>query len=206
MNEKIILIGGSPRSGKTTFAKALSQKLDCERISIDDLRKSEIERLGKEKSLEEFVFERVYDNNDDFFQKYSPEEILEFEMQDAKALWSIIEEIIQSKLNQNSPTIIEGVQLFPELLEKYKNNPEIKIFLLYKKDKDLIAEGFHKNEDADDWLLNNTHNPKTFEHVAETFSLYGDFFEREAKKHDFVAINTEEDFEDKIKQLLDRLG
>lgn len=205
MNEKIILIGGSPRSGKTTFAKALSQKLGCELISIDDLRKSEIERLGKEKSLKRFVFERVYDNNDNFFQKYSPEEVLQLEMQDAKTLWPIIEETIQSKLNQNSPAIVEGVQLFPELLEKYKDNPKIKIFLLYKKDKDLIAEGFHKNEDADDWLLNDTHNQKTFEHVAETFSFYGDFFEREAKKYDFVAINTEEDFENRLGQLLERI-
>lgn len=206
MNEKIILIGGSPRSGKTTFAKSLSNKLGCELISIDDLRKSEIERLGKEESLKRFIFERVYDNNDNFFRNHSAKEILELEIQDAKALWPIIEETIQSKLNQNSPAIVEGVQLFPELLEKYKNNPEIKIFLFYKKDKNLIAEGFHKNEDADDWLLNDTHDPKTFEHVAETFSFYGDFFEREAKKYDFVAINTEENFENKIKQLLDRLG
>ena len=190
----IYLIGGSPRSGKTTFAKLLAQKLNCELISLDNLRKEEINRIGKELAEKKFVFEKIYKNdNDDFFQNYTPKEILDYEKKEAINFWSDIEKIIEENITKNS-IIIEGVQLLPEFLEKYKNNPNIKILFFYKKDKGLIFEGFSKNKNEDDWLLNNTKNNTTLKKAAETYAFYGEYFEKETKKYGFESINTEKEF------------
>jgi 2-phosphoglycerate kinase len=198
----LYLIGGAPRCGKTTFAKLLSQKLNCAFISADDVRKEEIEKLGAT-AKEKFPFEATYANdNDIFFQNYSAEEILAGEIKEAHSLWPRMEEIIEASLKQNSNAIIEGVQLLPDFLEKYKNNSNVKIVFFYKKDEQLISEGFHKSKDEEDWLLINTKDPVTFEKAAKTYSLYGKYFETEAKKHGFESVNMEHDFTEKLKTLL----
>lgn len=171
---------------------------------MDDIRKEEIQKLTEEQARKIFPFEDVYESNDDFFQKYSSREILDWEILDAKALGFKVEETINKKLKQDD-VVIEGVQLLPDLLENYNQNPFIKIFIFYKKDKEAILEGFHKNDNKDDWLLHGTHDKKTFEKAAEAFSYYGEFFEREAEKRGFVAINTEKNFEITIDSLIESI-
>lgn len=198
----IYLIGGSPRSGKTIFSKMLAQKLNCNLISIDDLRKKEIKKLSRKEAFKSFPFEKIYKNNDDFFQKYSPKEILEWDLKDAQALWLKIDENIKKNLKKESTVVIEGVQLFPEFIKRYKNNSLIKLLLFYKKDEKLMLEGFLRNKDRNDWLMNNTNNPKTFNRAAKTYSFFGKYLEKESKKYDIAAINTEKDFNKVIKRVL----
>ena len=198
----IYLIGGSPRSGKTILAKKMARRLNCELILIDDIRKKEIKRLGRKDSVKYFPFEKIYKNNDDFFQKYSPKEILDCEIKEAKSIWPKIKAIISKSLKDNLQIVIEGVQLLPEFLEKYKTNSAVKIIILYKKNKKLLQEGFHKNKNKNDWLVIETKNKKTFRKAAETYSFYGNFFEKEARKHGFASENTEKDFKKTIDNLM----
>jgi 2-phosphoglycerate kinase len=199
----IYLIGGSPRSGKTSLAKKMAFKLNCKLISVDDVRNEEIKLLDDKEAIKKFPFAMVYKNNDDFFQKYTSEEVLAWEIKDAKAIWSKMEKIIDDNIKNKSQVVIEGVQLLPEFLEKYNKNSSVIIWFLYKKDKKLILEGFHKNKKDDDWLVNETKDQITFIKAADAFSLYGEFFERETQRRNFKSINTEYNFEKIIDNLIE---
>lgn len=202
----LYLIGGSPRSGKSILSQELSQKLNCELVSVDAIRKLMISKISEQELTSKFSFEKMYTgNNDEFFGKYSPKEILTAEIKEAEALWPEVEKIINDNLLAEYEAVIEGVQLLPKLLKKFKNNKNIKIVYLYKKDKKLIKQAFAKNSKNNDWILNNTKQQITLEKAALTFSFYGDYFKSETKKYSLNSINTENDFKNKIQKAINML-
>lgn len=205
----IYIIGGSPRSGKTIVAKKLSKELSCSKLSIDDLRPVIIKCIPKKELRQKFPFKVMYyGDNDNFYEKYLSGDILKAEITEAKSLWPGVAEFIKNKALSKRDFIIEGVQLLPALvntLRKEKFWREIKTVYLIRTDKGLILEGIKKNKAKNDWLLVNTKNHKTLERAAEQLSVEGKYLYEEALKYKFKTINTEKNFNQKLKEATDRL-
>lgn len=203
----IYLIGGSPRSGKSTLAKMLSKCLSCQLISIDDLRVVVIPYVAKKDIDKKFPFEKMFPNNSDlFFGRYTSKEILRADITEAKNLWPGVKSLIKHEILCGKEFIIEGVQLLPILVNQLKKEKiwkDIRIVYLVKIDEKQIISDIKKNEKISDWLLSTTKNKETLIRAAEMISEYGRYLSREAKKYKFGLFVTDKNFKAKLNQAAD---
>ena len=83
----IYLIGGTPRSGKTTLSKKLSEALNIQYISTDILRLCMVASLKNPEKYKYFPFEKMFDSAvtvDVFYRDVSAEKMLSADIEEAK--------------------------------------------------------------------------------------------------------------------------
>lgn len=189
---------GSFGSGKSTLAKMLGKKLDCKHLSVDDLRSAILPYIPKEQLREKCPFEFMYFNdNDAFFEKYTPQEMLKADIRDAETLWPGVKEFINHQFLCNEDFVLESVPLLPSLVNELKTHrmwDQVRVAYIVKTDVEKIRNGFEKNNPKSDWLLRNTTKKETLDKAAIMVSEYGKYFIGEAEKFGFRIFDTGEDF------------
>lgn len=205
----LYLIGGSPRSGKSTLAKMLGKKLDCKYLSVDDLRSAILPYIPKEELREKCPFEFMYFNdNDAFFEKYSPQEMLKADIRDAETLWPGVKEFLNHQFLCDQDFILESVPLMPALINELKSHKmwdKVRVVYVVKTDVEKIREGFEKNDSKSDWLLKNTTKSETLDRAALMVSEYGKYFVSEAEKNGFRLFDTSDNFNSKLELVFEFL-
>lgn len=199
----IYLIWGSPRSGKTILAKKLSKTLDIPYISTDYLRLVVMSYFKNEDKNINFPFEKMFNiawGIDNFFKNYSWKELLKADIKESETLWSGIESFIKHLLFSKTNYIIEGIHFLPKLIKKYKDDKNFKIIILTKIIDDKIFNGLLQNRNTWDWIADNIKDDKILLSAAKSLSEYGKYFIKESKKYEFMFINTEDNFHDKIEK------
>ena len=197
----IYLIWWSPRSGKTTLSKKLSQELSIPYISTDYLRLVVIPYFQWDDKKENFPFEEMFEkyNNVEIFYKNSKgKDILNADIKEAHTLWKGIMGFIQHLLLSKTDYIIEWVHFLPELVNTFKNNTEVKIVILIKEDEQKIFDGLIENRWSGDWIADNIKDDTVLRSTAKSLSEYGKYFNEEWEKYWIHIINTEESFQSKI--------
>jgi 2-phosphoglycerate kinase len=203
----LYLIGGSPRGGKSILSRKLSKALTVPYVSTDNLRLVVLPyHKGKEKD-KNFPFIKMFDSVaiDKFFQKYSGQEMLRADLQEAKSIWPGMKSLIDHLLVCKMDYIIEGIHLLPNFVKQYKDNKNVKIVFLTKVDEGKIYKGLLRNKNNSDWLMDNTKNKETILLVAKSLNDYGKFFLKETEKYGFKCFNTEDKFLDQIQKASDYL-
>ncbi|MFA5993533.1 MAG: hypothetical protein WC823_01085 [Parcubacteria group bacterium] len=204
----IYLISGSPRAGKSTLSRKMGEELRIPYLSIDNIRPIVMAYFDGEEAKQRFPFMQMFDADkiDEYFRKYSDQEIFAADMKEVESVWPGTEALIDYLLVCKMDYIIEGIHLLPNLMEKYKNNQDVSIIYLVKTDEEKILAGLYQNTSRHhDWLMGNTQNEETIRLAAKSLVIYGEYYTAEAKKYGFECINTEEDFVDKLKQARDYL-
>lgn len=203
----IYLIGGSPRSGKSLLSKRLSKSLKIPQISTDTMRSIVLPYFKDKNKKNNFPFETMFNssNVDEYFEKYSGQDMLKAEITEAKALWSGIKSMVRHLDVCKMDYIIEGVHLFPCLLKEFKNNKNIKIIYLTKINEKKIYKGLLQNNGGD-WILDNIKKEQSIILASKALSEYGHYFMREAKKFKFTCINTEDNFLKEVNNLKNKYG
>jgi len=203
----IFLIGGAPKTGKTTLAKKLSKVINISWISVDIIR--QIARKYTDPSLHEKMFpintivKKIPKNNDLLYARYSIQEIIDACQKQGVSCYEAIEIMTIS----NAEFIIEGHQVTPELVEKllakYGKKKLIKAIFLSKTNRKKIVQGFIKNPAPDDWIITATKDRETtFPKIAEMIAQYSAYFEFEVQKYGLELIKTDEDFDAKIQSAI----
>ena len=197
----IYLIGGPPKCGKTTFAKALSQELGIPWISADTLQ-----TIGRAYSLKKddikkyphAAIRKGNRNNDVFYQKNSAKKIVAAYIKQAKATGLAIDMTAICEITDGNNYIIEGFQVEPvlaaKLCKKYGQQKFTCLFLT-KKDSKCFVQDFKKSTTPNDWILTNTRKEETLERIAKMIQTYSLYFDIEAKKYGFKCIDLSRDFE-----------
>jgi 2-phosphoglycerate kinase len=192
----IYLIGGAPRCGKTTLSKKLAYKKRVSWISTDLIAAI----------VKPYVQERAERRR---FLIDSAEDLLLSEIEDAKALWPGIKRFILSLIKWQHDYIIEGVHLFPQLLEELKHDEkwqslqkEIKVLYLIKTDEKLIAKGLAKGEKETDWLLQCVNTKDDFKKAAHMIQVKSEYVEKQASACGYRIVNTDKGFKKTIASLL----
>jgi 2-phosphoglycerate kinase len=206
----IYLIGGSPRCGKTILAKKISLKKKISLVSTDAFRPMVLEMTPKSEIKKKFPQTDMPTPKNKFrFDIYSSKEMLKAQAVEAKTMWPPTKAFIRSLIYREQDFVIEGVHLFPSLVNELKKTAHwkhIRVVYLIKTDIEKIIAGFSRNKDSFDWMYpsikdNGDRLTKAAEMVREK-SLY---IEKGCKKHRFKAFNTEAGFNKKIREALNYL-
>ena len=208
----IYLIGGPPRSGKTTLAKALAKKKSIPYFSMDHVtsiitpyisKKAIKNRLPLRMARQETNY-----SNDTFYARYSSKKVIGLYLRQAQTFWPGIENFVKYAIQDDHGLILEGWQITPRLASSLvtpENKEKIKVIFLYKIDPKEIISGLKSNKDKNDWAIKNTRCKETFPALAKMLSHFGTHIRVESKKHHFQAINMDIDFKHRIKNALDEL-
>ena len=147
--------------------------------------------------------------NDLMYEQYTSKEIMLAYVKQAKASWKAIETLVECELKEGNDFIVEGTQIHPEFvyrLQKKFGKENFKIIFLIKTDSTLIVDGARKNISKSDWFLQKTKKSDTHVRIATMLVLYGQWFEKQASKYQMPIINTQVNFEKKIKQVAKELS
>ncbi len=131
--QKIILIGGSPCAGKSSLAKSLAKHFSIPYISTDIIR-SFMQELVTKKEYP-FLFDSVDITPEEYFEKFTPEQIVQNQINESSDVWEGVKRFIETNYDWQS-YVIEGVALMPKELHEYQ--PEGKqIIPLFLTDTDV---------------------------------------------------------------------
>ncbi len=204
----IYLIGGPPKCGKTTLAKAVSKSFGIPWVSTDTLENVIKPYMNEKDFPDRFPVgcQRGKDN-DEKYSKYSINEIIEAYRQQAKTVYQAIDMFAICEITDGNDFIIEGYHIEPELVsELNKKYPDkIKGIFLMKSDADKFVSDIKKSTTPNDWIVARTNKEETYKKIANMICEYGSFFEKESKKYGFKVLNMDDEFDDRIKESIDYL-
>lgn len=202
------LIGGTPRSGKTTIAKALSKKLHIPLISTDTLEsvvleyipESEIPILFPKKNMRI----QTHNSNDVMYSQFTPEQIVEAYTQQGISMRKAITAFILSESSEGHNYIIEGHHITPELVSILEQRFELKAVFVGREDRNKTLEAMTNNPSHNDWVIEKTKNPQTFPLIAEMLAQYSSKFKKEAGKYNYSYIPMEDNFLETVQNTVDK--
>jgi 2-phosphoglycerate kinase len=205
----IYLIGGPPRCGKTTLAEAVAKKTSFPYFSLDHVTSVITPYIPQQEyktKLPLFAARRERLPVDIFYARYPAEQIVNFYVRQAETYWPGVENFIKYAVEDDHNLILEGWQILPRLIHtvvSHENQDKLKIIFLYKRKVENIISGLKANTAEIDWVLRNTKEENTFLAIAKMISHFGTYTDKEAKEYNFRNVNTEVDFEQKIKESLE---
>ncbi len=205
----VYLIGGPPKCGKTTLAKALSKKLLVPWISSDTLEN--IVRVYTQKEQHPLLFPHSYvrgKSNDKFYAYHTPEAIVQGYVEQSKATYDAVSMIVETYLTDQDDFIVEGYQVTPEIvyriLKKFGDEHIRAVFLL-RRDEGRMVQDFHKSTTPNDWILRKTKEEATFAKIAKMISVYADYTEKEAKKYKLPVFEMDTNFSISLEKVIQQL-
>lgn len=126
---KVILIGGSPMIGKTSLAIKIASQLKYCCLSTDDLGEA-VRAINTNKDLDPM---KGFDYRSYYLKKTAAELIEETFIQHHLMEKSIMK-VVKAHYEWGHPAVIEGWNLYPEFLTKYKKPDILSIWLTANKD------------------------------------------------------------------------
>ena len=111
---RVILIGGSPTSGKSTVARSMADQLGFSVIATDDIGAAARGVTGPAVAPDLFAMQA--DDYREYYISHSVEELLEHAQRSHRALWPAIKSVIHEHATWASPSIVEGWALLPDLV------------------------------------------------------------------------------------------
>jgi 2-phosphoglycerate kinase len=204
----IYLIGGPPKCGKTTLAKALAQAKGIPWVSTDTLQSVIKPYIRKGEYAEKFPasFQRCEDN-DEKYSKYSVDEIISAYQKQAVTSAAAIEMFTLSELTDGNDFIIEGYHVTPDLASKLKSKfpQKTRSLFLVQGDKQRCVDNIKNSTTPNDWILARTKKEGTYDAIAEMICAYSKIIHTEAEKHGLKIISLDGDFENKIQEIVNGL-
>lgn len=148
---KVILIGGSPMSGKTTLALKLASKYEYGCISTDDIGEI-ISTVSDINPMKDLDYREYYVNK-------SIEDLITETSLYHQKLWPSIRHLIEIHSTWSSPIIIEGWALYPQLVEDIKAD-NIRIIWLVADEAVLeqrlrSQKDFYKGSSDEETMITN---------------------------------------------------
>jgi len=166
---KVILIGGSPMSGKTTLALKLAAKYEYGCVSTDDIGEI-VGTVADINPMKGFDYREYYVNK-------SIGDLINDTYRYHRSIWPSIKHLIEIHSNWSTPIIIEGWAIYPNLVKAIESENVKTIWLV--SDSDVLEErlinkkDFYKGSSCEKAMVTNYlqrsiwHNEKIFNEVIE---------------------------------------
>lgn len=197
----IYLIGGTPRSGKTTLATMLSKKLRISWIPTDTIELMVQSYTPKEEFPKRFpksiIRQKTNYSNDTMYRRFTAKQIANAYIRQSRAVWKAIEKLIEAELKEDRSYIVEGYHIHPKSvaqLSRKFGSRNIKSVFLAKFDVEDIVKTSRQFTSRTDWFVNKTKNVNTYPKVAAMIRELGNYFKKEAKKYNLKMYSMDTDF------------
>jgi 2-phosphoglycerate kinase len=192
-----LLIGGSPRSGKSTVAKQLAAEFSILQISTDKLREDfRLSHIGESKQYS-WIFCSQDMTAEEFWCERTPEQVMHVEIEQGRELWPFLQQNIES----GTYGIIEGVSLLPKLIRQTYADRIRAVFLIdtnrERIEKIIMAEGL--------WDHANTYSDRIKPKELEWVMLHNQWLRGQAEQYDYPVIDRNEHHDAEILELVRQL-
>ena len=201
----IYLIGGPPRTGKSTLARILARKKSIPYLSADDIGSVIVPYIPAQEYPGKLPLRTIRRetnfSNDLCYSRYSTQQIVRFYLRQAETLWPGLRSFADYVTGDDHDYILEGWQLLPHLIHPFissQNSDKVRVCFLYKRDVSKILNQLRTSQVRNDWVLKNTKEESTFLAIARMISLFGEHIQGEAEKYALNAVDTDDNFEEKI--------
>lgn len=200
----IYLIGGTPRSGKTTLAMLLSKKLKISWIPTDTIELMVQSYTPREEFPKRFpksiIRQKTNYSNDTMYEQFTTKQIANAYIRQSRAVWKTIEKLVEAELKEGRSYILEGYHIHPRLVAELRRkfgSRNIKSVFLAKFDIGGIVETSRQFTSRTDWFVNKTKNMNTYPKVAAMIRELGNYSRKEAKKYNLKMYNMDMNFKRK---------
>jgi 2-phosphoglycerate kinase len=178
----IYLIGGAPRTGKTTTARTVAERTSCSWCSTDYLA-SAIFPYGFGPGERPRPDRLVPDGgNDERYEAHSVEEIVANYRQRASYYQlGILQGFVEYAATEGRDFVVEGFHLEPRsMVDTVARHPAVvRCLLLTRKDEAEIAASLPASG-PEDWAVRFTRRPETFLRIAKMVVRYSEVLAAEA--------------------------
>ncbi len=207
---KIILIGGPPRSGKTTLAQKVSSELNIPWIStdaFDDIAKGYVSEADRDILFPKSALRRKSGGgNDKMYSTFQTSEIVEAYLKQAETIHSAIKSFVDCANTEGWDYVIEGYHITPKLISTLSvENQNILSIMLVSTNGDEVIDRSKESNTKQDWLRDNTKNQETFGKVSKMVTLFSNKINEEAKEFNVKVIDTSENFAVRSEEALNHL-
>ena len=189
----IYLIGGAPRTGKSTIAKQFAEFIGGRFVSTD-----EIESPSQDQS--------VFFSDDAAKNTLTPKERLDSVINEANQIIRDIDGIINSAINNNEIIVIEGVHLFPAyvsgLMIKF-GEKNLKAIFVGSSNIELMLQGMNQNTSPNNWPKN--FNQEVKRQIALFTKEFSDYIGAESKKYNLPYKERSDNFQRDTNEVIEKL-
>ncbi len=196
--DKIILIGGSPTSGKSFTARKIAEELKLPWISTDVIGEQMRKIVRKEDYPALFSRGNTSEMGVRFLNDNSAKEIVKRVNEEGKDVWKGVKALIEADYVWGS-YIIEGIAITPQLAKEIAKNKKIfKALFLIDEDIDRVRKTIFERGL---WDSADKYPDKVKEKEVEWVIEFNNFIKKEAGKYGFpvVSIGNRKDY---IKNIL----
>ncbi len=197
----IYLIGGAPRVGKSIVAKRMAEKLGIRFVSTDELCEKYSQTIPEAERKGKFPFPGF--SGDPTKNTSASEELVGFQLVEAKSLEPEVRRIISEALSKNEPLVIEGVHLLPESVKSIMDESgagQMCMIFVGSKSAERIAGGIAKNSSPDNWMRNS--NPAVIKQVAIFSAAFSEWIDKECRKFGLPHVERTDDFEADMERIV----
>lgn len=204
---RIILVGGPPRSGKTSLAQVVAKEAGIPWIStdaFDDIAKNYVSEVDVDNLFPKTALRRKSGGgNDEMYAACSIEEIVAAYLKQAETIHPAIESFVLCANTEGWDYVIEGYHITPKLISKLQSeHTNLSSVVLISTVGEEAVQRSKESDAMQDWLRDRTKNEETFQKVADMISLFSKELKNEAEEYGVKVIDTSGDFEAKINEAL----
>lgn len=196
------IIGGAPRTGKTSLAKLLSEKLGVPWISTDTIESVILQYVSeKELSLlfpKSKIRKDTEHSNDTMYERYSSAEIVNAYLNQGKSLERALEAFLESEAQHDHSYILEGYHATPSLVAKLKDHFEIQSIFLGREDKEDIRESIITDKGSGNWVMGKTEKTETFDKITDMIAVFSEKIRQEAQNNNQQYYPMDGNLKDKL--------
>lgn len=197
--KKIILIGWSPTTGKSTLAQNLSKYLNIPWVSTDQIRNI-MRNTARREDYPNLFIPKWYEKADVFLKKFSAKEISDMEFEQSEATWQWIESFIKWDYTFKNWFIIEWVNIIPELVYNSFNwSQNIQTIFIWDNNKERVKKVIYER-----WLFDDAekYSDEYKNKEVEWVNIFYERIKNEAQKYNFPFIDINKNDSDLKKVLI----
>jgi 2-phosphoglycerate kinase len=207
---QLILIGGVPRTGKTTLAKKLASDLNISWMSTDALESIAHSYTPTEMVEELFpksVMRRNTNrNNDDLYATYSISDIIDSYDKQAETVGAAITALATYADKEGWGYVIEGYHITPLLLTTlHAAGIDCTSIILVNSNPAEAIQRSRQSEVLNDWVRDNTKNEQTYTKISEGIQEHSKRLITAAQEYNIHYVDMGENFTDRTDEIYNLL-